>query len=157
GAYLAGAGQDEHATPWTADAAAAGALTVELSDDAGTGSPFGAGGVVVHVSDSAGTTICRHRIPRMTGCYVHFAGHESVWEIDDVVLSNVSSVSPYDDWIQSFFPGETDPEIVGKHADPDRDGVSNLLEFAFHGDPTDGGSRRLAQVVPGSSGHELVM
>ncbi|WP_353568723.1 family 78 glycoside hydrolase catalytic domain [Haloferula sargassicola] len=64
-------------------------------------------------------------------------------------------VSAYDGWIRGFFPAESDPEVIGRHADPDEDGVSNLLEFALNGDPGDGGDRGLVRLIPGSSGTEL--
>ena len=44
----------------------------------------------------------------------------------------------YDSWISSFFPGETDPLIIGDDADPDNDGQANSLEFALGGAPNDG-------------------
>ena len=34
-------------------------------------------------------------------------------------------------WIDGFFPGETDPAIVGFNADPDHDGVTNGTESAL--------------------------
>lgn len=45
--------------------------------------------------------------------------------------------SPYDTWIDTFFPGETDLLIVGPDADPDMDGQSNKVEFALGGNPDD--------------------
>ncbi|MEK7951376.1 beta strand repeat-containing protein [Luteolibacter soli] len=43
--------------------------------------------------------------------------------------------APFDNWIGNYFPGETDPAIVGKDADPDHDGISNFAEFAMNGAP----------------------
>jgi hypothetical protein len=34
-------------------------------------------------------------------------------------------------WIDSFFPGETDPAIIGKNEDPDGDGIDNGVENFF--------------------------
>jgi autotransporter-associated beta strand protein len=45
---------------------------------------------------------------------------------------------PFDIWIGSYFPGETDPLIIGKNADPDGDGTNNLAEFALNGVPDNG-------------------
>ena len=39
-----------------------------------------------------------------------------------------------------YFPGETDPAIVGANADPDEDGQSNKVEFALGGAPNNGGN-----------------
>lgn len=41
-----------------------------------------------------------------------------------------------DAWKQRWFNGETNPEIVANWADPDADGLSNLLEYALDLDPT---------------------
>lgn len=48
--------------------------------------------------------------------------------------------SPYDAWIAGFFPGVTDPTIVGATADPDKDGQPNSMEFALGGTPNSGAS-----------------
>ena len=62
------------------------------------------------------------------------------------VLS-VGPSDPFNPWIASFFPGETNPAIIGKTADPDNDGVDNLTEFALNGNPNDGSNNGLAAVV----------
>ena len=50
-------------------------------------------------------------------------------------IALVRLLSSYEVWIGSFFPGVTDPAIIGATADPDGDGQSNLLEFALGGSP----------------------
>lgn len=69
--------------------------------------------------------------------------------------------SAYDTWVDSFFPGETDPTIIGANADPDGDGASNLLEFALNGIPNDGSNNGLyASLVQDASapvGNELTL
>jgi autotransporter-associated beta strand protein len=45
---------------------------------------------------------------------------------------------PFSSWIDTFFPGVTDPAVVGKGADPDGDGSNNLAEFALNGIPNNG-------------------
>ena len=55
-----------------------------------------------------------------------------------VLLVVASTSTPFQDWIagtSGHFPGETNPAIVGKHADPDGDGVDNITEFALDGIP----------------------
>jgi autotransporter-associated beta strand protein len=43
---------------------------------------------------------------------------------------------PFLAWIDSFFPGEADPLIIGAAADPDNDGIENLAEYVLkNGDP----------------------
>jgi len=52
------------------------------------------------------------------------------------LASNVAN--PFATWINTYFPGVTNPAIVGKDADPDGDGTNNLAEFALNGTPNDG-------------------
>ena len=47
---------------------------------------------------------------------------------------------PYDDWAGLY---ELSGENRDPSADPDRDGLTNLMEFAFGGDPTDAGTSPL--------------
>lgn len=47
----------------------------------------------------------------------------------------VSFLDPYDAWISSYYPGEDDPAIIGKTADPNGDGVENVLAYYFCTDP----------------------
>jgi hypothetical protein len=47
-------------------------------------------------------------------------------------------LTPYESWLATFLPGETNPAIIGKEADPDGDGQPNKIEFALGGDPDDG-------------------
>ena len=49
-----------------------------------------------------------------------------------------SGATPFSTWIAGFFPGETNPAIIGKTADPDGDGTNNVTEFAFGGNPSNG-------------------
>lgn len=65
------------------------------------------------------------------------ADHETAL-ITGTGLLNVGGSDPFIGWIDSFFPGETDPAIVGKGADPDGDGDTNEAEFATNGNPDSG-------------------
>lgn len=47
-------------------------------------------------------------------------------------MGTLEPVDPYQTWAQTF-PGFTD---TADDADPDRDGRTNLLEFALGSDPT---------------------
>ena len=58
--------------------------------------------------------------------------------IDDVHFAGTGMVSvttgpgiSYAAWIETEFPGETDPAIIGPDADPDHDGIPNLVEYAL--------------------------
>lgn len=50
-------------------------------------------------------------------------------------------------FISDTFPGETNPLIIGPNADPDLDGVPNLLEFLLGTDPNDSGSSSQVRVI----------
>lgn len=73
-----------------------------------------------------------------------------IWKLDDLgtvwtfteatgMLTVTSpATDPFGTWINGYFPGETDPAIIGKGADPDGDGVNNFAEFALGGTPDNG-------------------
>ncbi len=53
-------------------------------------------------------------------------------------IHGAEPVLGYSDWVTTSFPtaDQSNPVIIGELADPDNDGRSNLLEYAFGGDPT---------------------
>lgn len=53
----------------------------------------------------------------------------------------------YTAWIDGFFPGETGGHITGARADPDGDGLANIVEFILGGDP----GRQDSAITPGSA------
>ncbi|MEM8623610.1 MAG: hypothetical protein AAGG47_08810, partial [Pseudomonadota bacterium] len=72
---------------------------------------------------------------------------------NQIALVSAVAPDPYDTWIESFYPGETDPNIIGKTADPDNDGQSNKLEFAHGGAPNNPSDRaRVFTLVADSDG-----
>lgn len=46
-------------------------------------------------------------------------------------------LTAYENWLATYFPGETDPAIIGREADPDGDSQPNIVEFALGGNPDD--------------------
>lgn len=59
---------------------------------------------------------------------------------DPVYYDDLNVAAPISDpfvtWIGPFFPGITDPMVIGEAADPDHDGLSNLMEYVLQdGDP----------------------
>ena len=42
----------------------------------------------------------------------------------------------FGDWIAGLYPDETDPDLIALDADPEGDGILNIVEFAFGLDPT---------------------
>lgn len=51
----------------------------------------------------------------------------------------VFSSTPFLTWAGTAFPGVTDSTVIGASADPDGDGVPNLLEYALGSDPDNAG------------------
>ena len=66
-------------------------------------------------------------------------------------IALVRTATPYDSWIATYFPGETDPAIIGKTADPDSDGSSNMAEFALGGAPNSGSNNPKVYSIIGDS------
>ncbi len=63
---------------------------------------------------------------------------DKVWTFDETTgtLTLVSTnPSSYTTWIDGFFPGATDPAIIGATADPDQDGLDNAAEMVLGGNP----------------------
>ena len=50
----------------------------------------------------------------------------------------LSPAASYASWIDGFFPGETNPLIIGAGADPDHDGIANGMEMVIGGNPATG-------------------
>lgn len=84
------------------------------------------------------------------GAFAETAVNSGIWKLVDgtivwtftestgkLSVAN-SGANPFDAWIGTYFPGETNPAIVGKDADPDGDGTNNLAEFALNGTPNNG-------------------
>lgn len=80
----------------------------------------------------------------LTGTFATTPVLPAGYSIDYAYLGNNIAIkraaSAYDTWIAGYFPGVTDPAIIGTTADPDGDGSSNALEFALGGVPNSGSS-----------------
>jgi len=48
----------------------------------------------------------------------------------------VTTGSFFESWKDRYWPGITDPDIIGDFSDPDLDGLSNLVEYGLDLDPT---------------------
>ena len=62
----------------------------------------------------------------------------------------IESISPAQNWRRLHFGGTTDQGDAADSADPDRDGLSNLLEFAFGLDPKTASERNSTRAGKGS-------
>jgi hypothetical protein len=59
-------------------------------------------------------------------------------EVDVTVLPGENPPTPFEVWqLTKFTTQAADPQIAGPMADPDRDNLSNLLEFALNTEPLD--------------------
>jgi hypothetical protein len=65
-------------------------------------------------------------------------------------LTWTPAATGYHAWLANYFTVQElgNPAIVGQNADPDRDGVANLIEYAFGGDPSLPGNPSLFKVSP---------
>jgi autotransporter-associated beta strand protein len=52
--------------------------------------------------------------------------------------TGILTLASYASWINGFFPGETNPLIIGAGADPDFDGIANSVEMVIGGNPATG-------------------
>lgn len=60
---------------------------------------------------------------------------------------NLVSDDSYASWIDGFFPGISDPAIIGSAADPDHDGIANAVEMVLGGDPAAGNDAALLPTI----------
>ncbi len=65
----------------------------------------------------------------------------------------VNVIAGYNYWISQAYPGNTNPATIGQNADPDQDGIPNLVEFALNLDPTKSSTHLLPQ--PANQGGRL--
>jgi hypothetical protein len=63
-------------------------------------------------------------------------GADAALAIDNLTITDGATASSgYALWIDGFFPGITEPEIIGFDADPDFDGIPNGVEALIGGNP----------------------
>ncbi len=72
-----------------------------------------------------------------SGEYVlRLSGSNAFGEVfSDLAVSVAPNPGVFSDWQAAQWPGETDANIVGPSADPERDGIANLMEWATLSDP----------------------
>lgn len=80
------------------------------------------------------------------------------WDTSQFASSGVIKVSggAYSAWIGGYFPSETSPAVIGPDADPDRDGVTNGIEFLTGTVPNSGSSHASPLIVRNASGNLVV-
>ncbi|MCB1131330.1 MAG: hypothetical protein KDN05_09380, partial [Verrucomicrobiae bacterium] len=69
------------------------------------------------------------------GLIDHVRIHDRALDLAELdALRGVGIDTGFASWIESFFPGETDPAIIGFDSDPDHDSMANGLEYYLGGD-----------------------
>lgn len=134
---------DTPATIWNANSAISSTIKLIISDGSGNDSPFTGSPTLVRIYNSADELLGSYPCGPMSGGYLHLGTFESLWEIDNLSISAETPPappSPFQTWINGFFPNESDPAIIGPDADPDGDGINNFAEYAFGLLPNNGSS-----------------
>jgi hypothetical protein len=70
--------------------------------------------------------------------YIRFQASDATASDIKTVRIDVLAVlaAGYSAWQQRYWPDSSDPGLIGREADPDEDGINNLLEYSLDGDPT---------------------
>jgi fibronectin-binding autotransporter adhesin len=61
-----------------------------------------------------------------------------LWVFNETTGTLTLGALDYDKWVDRFFPGVTDENIIGSNADPDADGLANGVEMVVGGNPATG-------------------
>jgi len=136
----------------TGSAPALRSVTFESSSDGRSWTPLGAG-----VETSAGWVLADVSPPvsgfiRARGqSIVSNRGYASVRKVK---MINRESTA-LENWRSSRFGSMFSENDGADHADPDKDGVSNLMEYALGLNPTDAASRALPSWIPGNGRYEM--
>ena len=109
--------------------------------------PSGPSAANFAASDQAATTVTF----MASGQYVLrlAASNASAMVFSDLPVSVKPNPNLYADWAALAFPGQTNTALLAPGADPDNDGVVNLLEFALGMDPAVPDARPFAPGQPG--------
>lgn len=76
-------------------------------------------------------------------------------ELDALMAAMAVAPPFYPVWIDGFFPGETDPGIIGFDADPDQDGLENGIELLLGTNPALAGDAQAT--TPGIDGSDFIL
>ncbi len=93
--------------------------------------------------------------------FVAATGATGSWDVQqngtniELVYTAGSGLSGYALWINGFYPGQSNPAIIGINADPDKDGVPNGIEMLLGGSPAV--ANDVVLPTPAAGGNNLVL
>ncbi len=121
----------------------AGTLTTAWSKVSGPGTAtFGnaASPATTVTFDQPGTYVLRHT-----------ATNSAAQDFTEMTVSVAANPNIFADWQSLTWPGVTDANIIGPLADPDRDGLQNLAEWALGLSPTQPGAQPASMAKVGAN------
>lgn len=126
-------------------------MAVRASDPDGTTpaittGPLPAGATFLDMTNGVGQFSWNPTANQIGTYTVSFTASDGVYTDTEVSVMTVTEGSVIGAWTSRWWPGETDPAIIGNLADPDGDGLHNLLEYALDLDPTDPSQAGLPQL-----------
>jgi len=116
-------------------------LQVTATDPDGTTPVITSGplpmGATLSASSGGKATLSWTPTSAQTGSFpVSFIAGEGSLSTTKAITLTVGTGTKLQNWKQKYFPGITDPNIIGDGANPAGDGLSNLLKYALNLDPT---------------------
>ena len=116
--------------------------------------PFGAAGSVHFALDLYRILALNNVVGQVAGTLLHGSFEGTVTVNSSGQVSFIAQGAPYDNWMRGF-PSITDPNAKLPTADPDNDGMTNLMEFVLNGNPGISDSAAIAPTL-NTSGSNFV-
>ncbi len=101
-----------------------------------TSGPLPAGAIMSASSGGKATLSWTPSLGQAGSFPVSFIATEGALSTPKTITLTVGTGTKLQNWKQKYFPGITDPNIIGDSANPSGDGLSNLLKYALNFDPT---------------------
>jgi autotransporter-associated beta strand protein len=124
-------GQDLHTGGTSISSGILKVLSASLHDTAPTVIESGAVLNLAHTSTDTIGSLILAGVAKPPGIYDSSNSNGFITGTGKLLVSG----SAYSSWINGFFQGSLDPNLIGFKSDPDNDGISNGIEFVIGGDP----------------------
>jgi len=138
---------------WTAPIGPATSVTVPMVDSA-------ANSLNVSITNGSGAATGVAGIATITGIFSQSDTSSPFTSSYQLLPRQANDVQPvlsgYATWITSFFPNETNPQIIGFNADPDGDGIPNGIEALSGGNPNASGVFTITELTKTGSAFTLL-